>query len=210
MGIDTLTYSVSHRTVLRYTAKVSLSYNEVRMRPRDRGSQRTLAFSLLSKPWAVPRSRVDYFGNFVHRLDVTTPHQTARVHGRRRGREHRTAPPATLGMGPGRACRRPAPRVRAAEPARSAWREHAVALARVERRRHQLRQCPRDRAAHPPRAPLRQRGDHRRIEHRRSPGRGRRCLPGLHASLPGDGARRRLARAIRERVPRTRRRGEGG
>jgi transglutaminase-like putative cysteine protease len=74
MGTDTLTYSVSHRTVLRYTAKVSLSYNEVRMRPRDRGSQRTLAFSLLSKPWAVPRSRVDYFGNFVHRLDVTAPH----------------------------------------------------------------------------------------------------------------------------------------
>jgi transglutaminase-like putative cysteine protease len=74
MGTDTLTYAVSHRTVLRYTAKVSLSYNEVRMRPRDRGSQRTLAFSLLSKPWAVPRSRVDYFGNFVHRVDVTTPH----------------------------------------------------------------------------------------------------------------------------------------
>ena len=96
---DTLTYSVSHRTVLRYTAKVSLSYNEVRMRPRDRGSQRTLAFSLLSKPWAVPRSRVDYFGNFVHRLDVTTPHQTARVHRRRRGREHRTAPPETARNG---------------------------------------------------------------------------------------------------------------
>ena len=49
MGTDTLTYSVSHRTVLRYTAKVSLSYNEVRMRPRDRGSQRTLAFSLLEQ-----------------------------------------------------------------------------------------------------------------------------------------------------------------
>jgi transglutaminase-like putative cysteine protease len=74
MGTDTLTYSVSHRTTLRYTEKVSLSYNEVRMRPRDRGSQRTLAFSMLSTPWAVPRSRIDYFGNYVHRLDVTTPH----------------------------------------------------------------------------------------------------------------------------------------
>src|ERR1019366_10135890 len=74
MGTDTLTYSVSHRTVLRYTATVTLSYNEVRMRPRDRGSQRSLNFSLMSTPWAVPRSRVDYFGNFVHRIDVTTPH----------------------------------------------------------------------------------------------------------------------------------------
>src|SRR6202140_5454602 len=44
------------------------------MRPRDRGSQRTLAFSLLSNPAAVPRSRVDYFGNYVHRVDVTGPH----------------------------------------------------------------------------------------------------------------------------------------
>ena len=44
MGADTLTYSVSHRTVLRYTSTVTISYNEVRMRPRDRGSQRTLAF----------------------------------------------------------------------------------------------------------------------------------------------------------------------
>ena len=74
MGTDTLTYSVSHRTVLRYSSTVTISYNEVRMRPRDRGSQRTLAFSLLSTPWAVPRSRLDYYGNFVHRLDVTFPH----------------------------------------------------------------------------------------------------------------------------------------
>ncbi len=74
MGTDTLTYSVSHRTALRYCETVHPSYNEVRMRPRDRGSQRTLAFTLLSTPWAVPRSRVDYFGNYVHRVDVTTPH----------------------------------------------------------------------------------------------------------------------------------------
>ena len=53
MGTDTLTYSVSHRTVLRYSTTVTLSYNEVRMRARDRGSQRTLAFALVSTPWAV-------------------------------------------------------------------------------------------------------------------------------------------------------------
>lgn len=74
MGTESLTYAVSHRTTLRYTETVALSFNEVRMRPRDRGSQRTLTFSLLSNPAAVPRSRIDYFGNYVHRVDVTTPH----------------------------------------------------------------------------------------------------------------------------------------
>jgi transglutaminase-like putative cysteine protease len=75
MGFDTLTYSVSHRTVRRYSTTVTMSYNEVRMRARDRGSQRTLAFALVSTPWAVPRSRIDYYGNFVHRLDITAPHE---------------------------------------------------------------------------------------------------------------------------------------
>jgi transglutaminase-like putative cysteine protease len=75
MGSESLTYAVWHHTTLRYTDSVALSFNEVRMRPRDRGSQRTLAFSLLSNPAAVPRSRIDYFGNYVHRVDVTTPHE---------------------------------------------------------------------------------------------------------------------------------------
>jgi transglutaminase-like putative cysteine protease len=75
MGSESLTYAVWHHTTLRYTEPVALSFNEVRMRPRDRGSQRTLAFSLLSNPAAVPRSRIDYFGNYVHRVDVTTAHE---------------------------------------------------------------------------------------------------------------------------------------
>src|SRR3981081_4791151 len=75
MGSESLTYAVWHHTTLRYTDSVALSFNEVRMRPRDRGSQRTLAFSLLSNPAAVPRSRIDYFGNYVHRVDVTSPHE---------------------------------------------------------------------------------------------------------------------------------------
>ncbi len=74
MGSESLTYAVWHHTTLRYTEPVGLSFNEVRMRPRDRGSQRTLAFSLLSNPAAVPRSRIDYFGNYVHRVDVTSAH----------------------------------------------------------------------------------------------------------------------------------------
>lgn len=75
MGAESLTYAVWHHTRLRYMDSVALSYNEVRMRPRDRGSQRTIAFSLLTNPAAVPRSRIDYFGNYVHRVDVTTPHE---------------------------------------------------------------------------------------------------------------------------------------
>jgi transglutaminase-like putative cysteine protease len=75
MGSESLTYAVWHHTTLRYTDSVALSFNEVRMRPRDRGSQRTLSFSLLTNPSAVPRSRIDYFGNYVHRVDVTTPHE---------------------------------------------------------------------------------------------------------------------------------------
>src|ERR1700690_3336687 len=74
MGSESLTYAVWHHTTLRYTNTVALSFNEVRMRPRDRGSQRTLAFSLLSNPLAVPRSRIDYFGNYVHRVDVAGAH----------------------------------------------------------------------------------------------------------------------------------------
>ncbi|HWF58409.1 MAG TPA: transglutaminase family protein [Candidatus Dormibacteraeota bacterium] len=75
MGAESLTFGVWHHTTLRYLDSVALSYNEVRMRPRDRGSQRTIAFSLLTNPAAVPRSRIDYFGNYVHRVDVTAPHE---------------------------------------------------------------------------------------------------------------------------------------
>jgi transglutaminase-like putative cysteine protease len=74
VGSESLTYAVWHHTTLRYNNPVALSFNEVRMRPRDRGSQRTLTFSLLSNPAAVPRSRIDYFGNYVHRIDVVGAH----------------------------------------------------------------------------------------------------------------------------------------
>jgi transglutaminase-like putative cysteine protease len=76
MGSDTLTYAVSHHTMLRYSQAVAPSYNEVRMRPRDRSGQRTLAFALVTTPRAVPRARVDFFGNTVHRIDVGDPHDT--------------------------------------------------------------------------------------------------------------------------------------
>ncbi len=76
MGADSLTYAVSHHTVLRYSERVAPSYNEVRMRPRDRGGQRTLTFALITSPRSVPRSRVDFFGNTVHRIDIGDSHDT--------------------------------------------------------------------------------------------------------------------------------------
>src|SRR6202140_4981686 len=130
MGTDTLTHAVSHRTVLRYTAKVRLSYNEVRMRPRDRGSQRTLAFSLLSTPWAVPRSRVDYFGNFVHRADVAVPHNRLECpvgavveSGEPRRRRLAVWEPGALAGDPRLEFVLPSPRVPLAENTRALWHE---------------------------------------------------------------------------------------
>jgi transglutaminase-like putative cysteine protease len=74
VGVEELTYAVSHRTTLRYSGAVHASYNEVRMYPRHRGGQRVLAFALVSEPAAAPRSRVDFYGNVVHRVDVAATH----------------------------------------------------------------------------------------------------------------------------------------
>ena len=140
MGSESLTYAVSHRTTLRYTESVGISFNEVRMRPRDRGSQRTLTFSLLSNPAAVPRSRVDYFGNYVHRVDVTTPHRRPRVRHGGGGGEQRAATAADAQLD-----RRsvlasdPRPGVRAPQPAGADRRAHRRPLARLERRGARLR-----------------------------------------------------------------------
>jgi transglutaminase-like putative cysteine protease len=75
VGAATLTYAVQHTTVLRYSHMVIRSYNEVRLRPPDRGTQRTLSFALRSDPMTESASRVDYYGNIVHRVDVTTRHR---------------------------------------------------------------------------------------------------------------------------------------
>ncbi len=130
MGTESLTYAVWHHTRLRYTDRVNLSYNEVRMRPRDRGSQRTLAFSLLSNPAAVPRSRIDYFGNYVHRVDVTTPHDVLEFivdavvensEPRRRRLPHWSE--ANLAGDPRLEYVLPSPRVPLSDATRTLWRE---------------------------------------------------------------------------------------
>jgi transglutaminase-like putative cysteine protease len=75
VGAQPLTFAVTHRTTLRYSDTVHASYNEVRMHPRHRGGQRVHTFTLVSDPAAVPRSRIDFYGNVVHRVDVAAPHQ---------------------------------------------------------------------------------------------------------------------------------------
>jgi transglutaminase-like putative cysteine protease len=130
MGSESLTYGVWHHTTLRYTESVRLSFNEVRMRPRDRGSQRTLSFSLLSNPAAVPRSRIDYFGNYVHRVDVKTPHDVLEfvveaVVENTEPRRRRLAEwsPETLAGDPRLEYALPSPRVPLTEVTRGLWRE---------------------------------------------------------------------------------------
>jgi transglutaminase-like putative cysteine protease len=128
MGSEPLTYAVWHHTTLRYTDPVVLSYNEVRMRPRDRGSQRTIAFSLLINPAAVPRVRIDYFGNYVHRVDLTTAHDALEfvvdavvetTEPRRRRLNQWTA--AALAADPRLEYALPSPRVPLAESTRALW-----------------------------------------------------------------------------------------
>jgi len=130
MGTESLTYAVWHHTTLRYTDSVALSFNEVRMRPRDRGSQSTLAFSLLTNPAAVPRSRIDYFGNYVHRVDVTTPHDVLEFvveavveNSEPRRRRLPQWSDEVLAADPRLEYVLPSPRVPLAEATRSLWQE---------------------------------------------------------------------------------------
>jgi len=130
MGTESLTFAVTHRTTLRYSADVSLSYNEVRLRPRDRGLQRTLNFSLVTTPGAVPRSRVDYFGNYVHRVDVAVPHRELNLlvdvvmeNGEPRRRRLPEWPAGALAEDSRLEYALPSPRVPLQESTRLLWRE---------------------------------------------------------------------------------------
>ena len=79
VGSESLTYAVSHDTVLRYSKPVGLSYNEVRMRPLTAVCSARCALLWSSDPVTEPASRVDYYGNVVHRVDVRTPHEQLRL-----------------------------------------------------------------------------------------------------------------------------------
>ena len=74
-----LTFRIRHRTTLDYSEPVGPSYNEVRLRPRDGGSQRLVAFALYTSPPSLPRPRTDYYGNAAHRVDVEVLHDRLEI-----------------------------------------------------------------------------------------------------------------------------------
>ena len=79
MDPGSLTFRIRHGTTLDYSEPVAPSYNEVRLRPRDGGSQRLVAFTLHTSPPSLPRPRTDYYGNAAHRVDVETPHDRLEI-----------------------------------------------------------------------------------------------------------------------------------
>lgn len=67
-------YSIRHVTRFHYSAPVSESHMEVRMRPRSELNQRCLQFDLRVTPRVKTNSYRDSVGNTVHYFDLPAPH----------------------------------------------------------------------------------------------------------------------------------------
>jgi transglutaminase-like putative cysteine protease len=67
-------YRLIHVTEFQYDGVVSESYNELHLRPRQDDTQSCLSFHLTTEPAASTSHHVDYFGNWVHRFNVTGQH----------------------------------------------------------------------------------------------------------------------------------------
>jgi transglutaminase-like putative cysteine protease len=67
-------YSIRHATRFHYSAPVSESNMELRMRPRSEGHQRCLKHEIKITPRVRVSSYRDYLGNTVHFFDVPAPH----------------------------------------------------------------------------------------------------------------------------------------
>ena len=125
-----LTFRIRHRTTLDYSEPVGPSYNEVRLRPRDGGTQRLSAFSLVTTPSTLPRPRNDYYGNVAHRVDVEDLHDRLEIVAEstvavRVTSVHPPAPwPAeTLAVDPRLEFALPSPRVSLGGAATAVWQE---------------------------------------------------------------------------------------
>ena len=69
-------YHVRHTTTYTYTETVSISHNELRLRPRDVAQQTCLGHQLVIEPTpAGCRQDTDFFGNAVTFLTVQEPHR---------------------------------------------------------------------------------------------------------------------------------------
>ncbi|WP_322494898.1 transglutaminase family protein [Chloroflexus sp.] len=68
-------YSILHKTRFRYSAPVTESQTEVRMCPRNEGTQRLIEFRLTTAPFARINHYHDWLGNEVYHFDVTAAHR---------------------------------------------------------------------------------------------------------------------------------------
>jgi transglutaminase-like putative cysteine protease len=72
-------YRLVHVTEFHYDGVVSGSYNVVRLRPRDDGSQTCLSFKLHTSPASRASSYMDHWGNWIHGFNVLDEHRTLRI-----------------------------------------------------------------------------------------------------------------------------------
>jgi transglutaminase-like putative cysteine protease len=72
-------YRLVHVTEFHYDGVVSDSYNVVRLRPRDDGSQTCLSFKLQTSPASRASSYVDHWGNWIHAFNVLDEHRALRI-----------------------------------------------------------------------------------------------------------------------------------
>jgi transglutaminase-like putative cysteine protease len=68
-------YSITHVTRFGYSAPISESVMEVRMRPRTEGLQRCLSFELSTSPRTRLMFYHDYLGNTIHHFDIPGQHR---------------------------------------------------------------------------------------------------------------------------------------
>jgi transglutaminase-like putative cysteine protease len=66
--------SLLHRTTFTYAGKAHDSFNEVRLKPIDDGSQTCRSFDLRIEPTTQVRDYVDFYGNTVHYFDIAEGH----------------------------------------------------------------------------------------------------------------------------------------
>lgn len=67
-------FRIIHATRFKYEQPASESHNEVRLKPREAPSQRTIGFRLEVTPPAAVIEYQDAFGNVVHALSIHDPH----------------------------------------------------------------------------------------------------------------------------------------
>ncbi len=69
-------YEVHHRTEYTYAADVTASFGRACLRPRETASQHVLSHRIDIEPTPdVFEEHLDFFGNYSHHLEISTPHR---------------------------------------------------------------------------------------------------------------------------------------